>query len=185
MTTNNQTYFKYRSLESWDHVLDILMNERLYAAEFVKLNDPMEGLFRYDPNVADLNLLNRIVEVKKQLRICSLSETPDNHLMWSYYANGHRGICIEVELRKNIIARPIDYSGISTLQPSHDERYVYEILSRKEAFWAHEQEHRVISAAMRIPIKIRSVIFGKSITNAHKEILKKLVMLLNINFREA
>lgn len=178
------TYFKYRSLENWDHILDILINNRLHAAEFGKLNDPMEGLFRYDPDVADQKLLNRIVQVKRQLKICSLSETSDNELMWSYYANGHKGICIEVELKPKITVTQVDYSGISTLQPSYDENHVYEILSKKEHFWAHEQEYRVISNAERIPITIRSVIFGKSISPSHKTILQKLLTALKISFRD-
>jgi hypothetical protein len=34
---------KYRSLTDWKFVLDIFAHQRLYAASFLDLNDPMEG----------------------------------------------------------------------------------------------------------------------------------------------
>ena len=42
-----QLLFKYRSLENWRWLLDILVNNRLYAAPFKDLNDPMEGRYFY------------------------------------------------------------------------------------------------------------------------------------------
>ena len=38
--------YKYRSLrQNLDFVLDILLNGRLYCAEYQTLNDPLEGFF--------------------------------------------------------------------------------------------------------------------------------------------
>ena len=45
------TLYKYRSLENLGRILDILLHERLYAANFKNLNDPMEGHYRYSTDV--------------------------------------------------------------------------------------------------------------------------------------
>ncbi len=43
-----QTLYKYRNIKSFEFFCDILINSRLYAAEYSKLNDPMEGIYRTD-----------------------------------------------------------------------------------------------------------------------------------------
>ena len=40
--------YKYRSLTDWKFLIDILMNNQLFAAGFESLNDPMEGRY-YHP----------------------------------------------------------------------------------------------------------------------------------------
>ena len=37
--------YKYRSLENLEHVLDIILNQRLYCSTYPELNVPFEGLF--------------------------------------------------------------------------------------------------------------------------------------------
>ena len=39
------SYFKYKSLDNLKHFLDIIANNRLYAAKYNELNDPMEGSY--------------------------------------------------------------------------------------------------------------------------------------------
>jgi hypothetical protein len=37
--------YKYRSLENFEYILDIILNERLHCAPYEELNDPFEGIF--------------------------------------------------------------------------------------------------------------------------------------------
>ena len=79
--------YKYRGFASLEFALDIFVHQRLYAANFQSLNDPMEGRFIYQK--ADLNH-DQITEIrgeKARYNILSLSTTPFNMLMWSYYAH--------------------------------------------------------------------------------------------------
>lgn len=175
-------HYKYRSLQNWQFVLDALLKSRLFAATFEDLNDPMEGLFRYDPRLINENVIDRLVDHKKKLKICSLSATATNDLMWSYYADGHSGICLEVSVEGNLQVTPVDYSGIANLQPSHDERFAYTILSRKESFWIHERESRVISTRTFVPIKIHRVIFGKKMKQDAKALISELLRVLEIPY---
>lgn len=39
--------YKYRGFNNFEFALDIFVNQRLYAATYKKLNDPMEGRFIY------------------------------------------------------------------------------------------------------------------------------------------
>ena len=43
--------YKYRTLDDFQFVLDILVNKRLYAATFEEMNDPMEGFYTADPDI--------------------------------------------------------------------------------------------------------------------------------------
>ena len=50
-------YYKFRSLDNIRHFLDILVNNRLYAARYDELNDPMEGAYLingYNENIIRL-----------------------------------------------------------------------------------------------------------------------------------
>lgn len=51
-------YYKFRSLENIKRFLDILINERLYAARYDKLNDPMEGSYLVDSHCCPLKAVD-------------------------------------------------------------------------------------------------------------------------------
>ncbi len=42
---SSEVLYKFRSLENWKFVLDIVIHKRLHAAPFDELNDPMEGRY--------------------------------------------------------------------------------------------------------------------------------------------
>src|SRR5262245_20465124 len=89
-----QLLFKYRSLENWRFLLDILVNNRLYASPFKDLNDPMEGRYYYFVDEMT-RAFKRLVRARKDdWRSCSLTKDPTNTLMWSYYSGGHTGVAL-------------------------------------------------------------------------------------------
>ena len=67
-----ETYYKYRSLQDFERILDIIVNKRLYGAVYKDLNDPMEGKFNKDG--LERNDFNEIYTHLKRTRICSLLE---------------------------------------------------------------------------------------------------------------
>jgi hypothetical protein len=88
--------YKYRSLDKWEFLEDIFQRSRLYAATFRLLNDPMEGLlYEHDKDVS-VKYRNAVRTATGRLNICSLSDSRDNTLLWSYYAGGHSGVAIGV-----------------------------------------------------------------------------------------
>jgi len=40
--------YRYKSLQPFEHVADIICNKQFYTVPFFDLNDPMEGLFSYE-----------------------------------------------------------------------------------------------------------------------------------------
>ena len=97
-----QLLFKYRSLEHWRFLLDILVNNRLYAAPFKDLNDPMEGRYYYFGDEMTTSVQGLVPPRKDDWRICSLTKDPTNTLMWSYYSGGHTGVALGLTVPKSL-----------------------------------------------------------------------------------
>ncbi len=94
--------YKYKSLVNLWHMLDVIVNQRLYCAHWKELNDPLEG--RYEIYLGEKSdrlesiMASRIENAKDTYRVASLSADPTNFLMWSHYADGHKGVAIEIEI---------------------------------------------------------------------------------------
>ena len=113
--------YKFRSLRSnFEFVLDILLNERLYCANYRNLNDPLEGMFSAtQPGRAPVGL--RFTEIphfvedlprrSEETRVCSLSRPLTEMLLWSHYGDEHRGVAIEIDFTgaNEPLPRPVTY----------------------------------------------------------------------------
>ena len=181
MTT--RLLYKYRGLEPWPYLLDILINQRLHAAKFHQLNDPMEGIFYYGPDELTRTYIDSIVERKGALGICALSKVYNSTLMWSYYASAHQGIVLGVEID------PINTPGVYSID---DVKYVARskctarngadphieakrILSRKLTSWKHEEEVRVFAHSTYISITIRELYLGCKMDNSTRQMFRRLI----------
>ena len=126
--------------------MDILIYKRLYLASYSELNDPMEVAYRIKNNVKyDCSWLQMLRSEKNDIHICSLSKSYDNILMWSHYADSHKGCCIELEVtsEKGITETPVSY--VDTIKDVAGADYrdeAYQILSRKIRCWDYEKEVR-------------------------------------------
>ena len=70
--------YKYRGIKELRYFVDIVLNQRLHAAPYFDLNDPMEGHYLYNKGELDSDVRNLIKGQKQKLRICSLSKVNDN-----------------------------------------------------------------------------------------------------------
>ena len=179
--------YKYRSLDDFKFLSDIFINQRLYAASYFALNDPMEGYYRYSDGRLSDELIKQIKDEKeRKLKICSLSRDPNNELMWAHYANGHRGLVIGVEIDSSMYdVRPIEYDGPSYVrlaqQNGHRETAI-RILSHKLDVWRYEEEERVfVRGENFVKATIREVIFGRRMSNQDKSLVKKLIKAVSPN----
>jgi hypothetical protein len=188
---NNQTLYKYRGFSNFEYAIDIILNQRLFAADFRTLNDPMEGRFRYNKSFMDRGMVRSMIIEKGEYGILSLSGTPDNHLLWSYYAEGHSGFAIGVKVKpgQDVILKPVEYVDDFSLQGGNEG--ATDVLCRKHMTWAHEQEFRVLKRVYNGPfveVEITDLIFGKNANSnnkSKKDILETLAQKLypNINIR--
>jgi hypothetical protein len=179
--------------------INILKTGEFRCSSFWELNDPMEGIF-YTLEDKD-DIINKIYCEKSNYKICSFSGggSPlsdkgfNNPTLWGYYANGFKGIAVEVEIdedntketeeEKNYIC-PVSYEkGIPKWERnSTNEENIRKILTTKLDYWGHEAEYRFLNKNLKKNFfkigKITSVYFGcpykKPLNN--KEVFKNKII---------
>ena len=122
--------YKLRPLSNLEHVLDIVVHERLYCAPFTDLNDPFEGVYlavTHVPSIFFPSLgttkrsaatVSDVSEPASRTRVCSLSASVGDVRQWSHYGDGHRGIAIEIDFTGHESdLRKVDY--LRTLRSAH------------------------------------------------------------------
>ena len=172
---DNAMYYKYRNFANLPYALDILVNQRLYAATFESLNDPMEGSYLYDTGLLTKGQIKALYEEKMSYRILSLSRTMDNMLMWAYYADSDKGMVVGVDIDDPIVdIEPVNY--VKSLKiPKGDGNLAKRILTRKLTAWDHEEEVRVLKRTDQfVKISVKVVIFGSAVDKAVKEIVTSI-----------
>ncbi len=177
--------YKYRSLKNFRDLVDILLRNRLYAAQYQDLNDPMEGQYYYKEGELDLSIREKILGDKQVLRICSLSQVNNNELMWSHYADGQRGIAIGVMVdERKYTVRPIEYSGLPTIRQQGLSASAIDILSHKLKVWDYEKEVRVfVERKQYVNVHVEEIILGRAIKAADSKLIKELIGRINPDIR--
>jgi len=179
--------YKYRGIKEFRFFVDIVLKKRLYAASYSDLNDPMEGRYDYESGTLDTDVRDLIERQKEKLRICSLSEIPDNELMWSHYAEGHRGVVIGVEVdERRYKVVPVKYSkGLKKVGLMDiGNTTAQEIFSHKLDFWQYEREVRVfVVGAYYVDVRVDKIIAGRSMSNQDFGFITELVTKLDNSIR--
>ena len=184
--------YKYKSLGDTNCILgrekqlsylkDIYENHRFYASEYNVLDDPMEGIFESYYGV-ESDIVQKIVKRKANIRICSLSPTFRSMLMWSFYANCHKGYCVEAEIDDNKLIK-VSYDDnpiIIELQNASEEDKIKMLLSRKYKDWAFEKELRVLCKESYVDITVSKIYFGMRVEDSLFQQLKAEIETKNKN----
>jgi len=178
--------YKYRGIKELRYFVDIVLNQRLYAAPYFDLNDPMEGHYLYNKGELDSDVRDLIKGQKQKLRICSLSKVNDNELMWAHYSEGHRGVAIGVEMneRKDDV-QPVIYDGLPQVgRLNIHNSTAKEILTHKLEVWGYEEEVRAFTDGKQyIDVKVKEVLLGRSMSTQDISFIKKLVSSINQNIQ--
>lgn len=192
-----RTYYKYRSLSDFERFLDIIVNKRLYGAIYKELNDPMEGKF----NKTGLNRddFDPIFKKLNTTRICSLltkqdtQSFPDDFLMWSHYADSHKGCCLEIQPTKQY------NRGWQLMEVKYQEELpmidvvnldegISNILSVKKPIWDTEHEVRAVKMygekefnthSPFYHVTISAVYLGDRITTEKCNFYKKIIQSID------
>lgn len=83
--------YKYRYIDI--NSLKLLLNGNLRLSDYNYFNDPADP-----PMKLNMQAFDYIKEYIKSIKICSLSKNKQSILMWSHYADEHRGICIAYDI---------------------------------------------------------------------------------------
>lgn len=185
--------YKFRSPDSIEFALDIILNERLHCADWRELNDPMEGKFTYSYTPGEEETARRIARAigrsKSGYRVCSLSRSFQSHLLWAHYANGFHGLAIEVDLpddEPNI--QPVSYRGVFEMldiaEHARSDLTARRILFSKYHEWEYEEEIRILNTEPFYPIPggVRRVIVGHRMNPALSDTLQLVCERLGVPF---
>lgn len=168
--------YKYRGFNV--RSLSMLIDKTLYCPKAMELNDPFEFQFHVTEDSVngvsiDEDSLARAQKAVKALRVICLSEISDNILMWSHYAGGHTGFCVEFErneknkLGNSDLCLPVVYqTETPTFAPAELESSAAfaKIVASKALDWAYEKEWclivRIEDEKVPLPGRITSIAFG-------------------------
>lgn len=169
MSTNR--LIKFRPLANDDDLKrakEIIKDGTFWCQKLWDLNDPMEGVF----STYDKKSIPRLFNLKKNTVICSFSHHSaiKNPLLWGYYANGFKGIAIEIKIDENEMEsgerfREIEYHDhISNAHIDDEDK----IMTVKKTDWSHEKEFRFLKYGNRGSYRIgeiTNVYFGTPYKN--------------------
>jgi len=211
--------FKFRVINKY--LIDCLENGTLYFANPTRLNDPFDcqvdikkaaehAISRLSgkkkQNLSNLiklkSLLDRIQNDIGNVGICSFSLNLVDILLWSHYADEHRGLCLMYEIPDDFFNDPKNQIiGVCAVEYGDNPltdwfvrnaseniridlleftiELVKKIFSIKSKPWEYEKEVRIIrekEGALSIPKEfLKQVCFGMNTTESDISLIKKLL----------
>jgi hypothetical protein len=179
------TLYRYKPPTPFEHIADILVNERLFCCPYYGMNDPFEGVFlesiemdgvRFSTLTTPDDLIDP--EDAFQAHVCSLSSNGSSVLLWSFYAQRLEGVCLEIDCTD---LEPAPHEIIYTTEiPRFDKPglapSVAYALSHKQEEWQFEREYRIITEKEYVSIqgRLRRVILGPRCNETVEMIMRKL-----------
>lgn len=153
----SREFIRLYHLNRPDHATSNIQNKRLKIARFEDLNDPFEfrALEFRDRTVRTI-VKNFGTQFGLSTGLLCFSEDWTSPVMWSHYAEGHRGICLGFDVRRSAVRRVLykskrlqaaltDSDDPFTLSPAM-QRVLVRTKCRE---WAYERERRML-----VPLKV-------------------------------
>ena len=175
-----------------------LQNHEMSLSSPSTFNDPFDCHMAF-PGTSMQDLATRSRDIVDTIwRVGSLAESPCNRLMWSHYADNHRGLCIEYDFSAfdpfsgGVIFAPVIYSPKRPQVPEkllndvatdqldrQDYRFLTSTLFTKDSVWQYESEWQIVkgvhvgtqASSLHIELEmppISAVYFGASIDDSCK-----------------
>ena len=205
------------------HAKSLLIDNLMYLRNIEDLNDPFEGDLLVSLNDLNIRIIydddlelnknekeqieNQIKkdrkiqleegweQYKRTFKIVCFSERNDINPMWAHYADNHKGICIEYNLKENNIFRdqcmPINYvektnndTVINKIQEGSfvKNRFIWEVFSKKSKDWEYEKEWRLIYDK-QVPENIATILTDEE-DKKYVQFLKPKAVYLGLKISE-
>ncbi len=164
-------------------------------AKAVKLK--ISHFLKYEKNPENhTEIIENFFRSLYNMGILCLTQNPDDMLMWSYYADGHRGICYRFKLeldniklmsKSTMLFLKVDYQNDfpkPNLYLDTDDDWVRDIFGIKANCWKNEREWRFINNSHTglapCPIlKLDRIIFGIKTDEDIKDKIRTWVQNIN------
>ena len=168
--------YKYYS-DASSYALTNLKNNNISLVSIESLNDPFEGIGKYVysqseeeqqywneigtdvPKLVAQRFSDDLREVSNfSYRVFCCTRQYDNMLMWSHYANGHKGFCVGY-CEKSILKlsdklMEVKYSDEMTSINDYGEEAIINLLSTKSRDWCYEKEWRLLYRLSKDDVEI-------------------------------
>jgi len=219
--THLYKYYAYN-----ENSLSVLINKKIWIAKPESFNDPFDCRIEFE-DITDDNLLkwifkqmdrgtkqsertkqyaterlNRTIDKHfKNVGLFCMSEFKDNILMWSHYADKHRGFCIEFtrdsdnylgDIYRTIPINYVnEYSKMKLIDSTGEvyESVFYKYFFTKAKDWEYEGEWRCFyhegGREVSMPTDISSVIFGLEMTEQHENTIKNILLGQGVRYKKA
>ena len=210
-------FFKYRKIDKY--FLSSLVNSELYFARPDRLNDPFDckvnilkslenAVLKSDPpSRTRLEKLRGMHKFYGKLEsdlanmgVCSFSLELNNPLMWSHYADSHRGVCLTYSFPPSFFKQtahdilgvaPVEYDNNPLsdwfIQEAHRigdfEEFGISLLQKaltvKAKLWEYEKEVRIIRATEGVQALdkhyLKQVCFGLATPDDDIALVKRII----------
>ncbi|WP_052767513.1 DUF2971 domain-containing protein [Brachyspira hyodysenteriae] len=193
----NNSLYNYTRVNK--NILRSILNNTLWCSNTKEFNDPVDPYIRNDKNESSNQFYNYLLE---RIKVACLTTHNDNTLMWSHYADKHKGICIEYDISQlqnnnnNFILKKIDYNSSMLLFDLKNEilldndksvKSIIDLFTVKSKEWEYEDEYRILfydeenknpnGTLINLPIK--SICFGVQTSKEDKELVYNIVKSIN------
>lgn len=133
---------------SLDHEDDETWSAEELEAEAQEISEIAKSAGKFDGEAARLS--NRMQQqLHGRFRLLCLSARPDVQLMWSHYADAHRGICLILDARNPVVgkARRVNYPDAypELSEGRQPDKFLMQSLLNKAAYWKYEHEYRAVA----------------------------------------
>lgn len=165
--------FRNQLIEYFRSKAPTLSEQEINQLAETKLSD---GTHR-DAALMKRELESAIVNQLKNTGVYCLSAKNDDILMWSHYADGHKGFCLEFEgsTDKTFLkrAKQVNYQKELLIINYFDKNWLPKVLLTKSEQWRYEEEWRIIQVdgpgEYGIPEGVLSgIVFGCQMPQNHK-----------------
>jgi hypothetical protein len=128
---------------------------------------------------------NKVLEIKDQGGLCCFTGSCTNLLMWSHYANSHKGVCLKFDykiLKESFISiypvtYQLDYPCLNIFKDFW--KAIHDLHTIKSIDWAYEKEIRIIEERSGLfnfkPEALKAVIFGAKTSEEERLTIMKLL----------
>ena len=125
-----------------EYALDDLKNSRIKISKLDSLNDPFELLWLYGDKEENAALIAFKKEFSKKGGIICFSQNWQNLLLWSHYANRHKGICLGFDIENKLVKKVCYVDARTRLNPSLSKEMEDRLVYTKSSGWKYEEEWR-------------------------------------------
>lgn len=174
-----------------EKTLENLLREKQQNGDISKILSRHKNLSNTTQEILENSRAKLKNALQKKVKISCFSETYNNILMWSHYAQNHTGFCIEYNIsnleltnsfKKQLFPvfytpKPIDMS--KAILSKQKEIFENILIINKSEDWKYEREWRYITSSeddskFIMPVKPKAIYLGTKISEKNKNIMLEI-----------